>query len=390
MRVVWAFWFCFVSLAFVSSAEGYGPIGHQIVGAIADQRLANTPAGKQVSDLLQGITLQKAAVIPDEIKGWDKKTPDDPKAFHYSRHPSIDAQLTDFWKANPPTKDSKSPVPSHHWFHYTDVPLVRPEKYEDGPAGRSQWDVVHMIGYCVDVLRGSKPEQNDRKITRPMAVILLAHYVGDIHQPLHVGAEYFDARGNVVDPAADKAALVDDGGNSLNLELNDDAPRGRGHHKRKFHTFWDMDTVNALLPPLPDPATKEERHDFVESAMNTLVQDLATHEPHNWRTGPGVDVSRYGQVWANDILPIAREAHQRLLFRAVAPVAEENRVIASGEIEEKPGAPSGEYRKWAAGIVHDELQKGGWRLADLLEKCLTNSSASSPSGSAAPSPQSSP
>src|SRR3954452_18576473 len=372
MRVVWVFFSAsLLSVGLVSPAYAYGPTGHQIVGAIADRRLANTPAGKKVDELLQGITVQKAAVIADEIKGWDKKRPDDPKAFHYSRQPSIHAPLTDFWKANPPTKDSTSPVPSHHWFHYTDVPLVRPEKYEDGSAGRSQWDVVHMISYCVDVLRSRKPEQNDRKITKPMAVILLAHYVGDIHQPLHVGAEYFDVHGNVVDPATDKTALVDDGGNSLNLELNDDAPRGRGHHKRKFHTFWDMDTVNALLPPPPDPATKEERRDFTDSAMATLVTDLATHEPRNWRTAPDVDMSRYGQVWANEILPIAREAHQRLVLTGVAPLAEENRVVASGDIDEKPGAPPGQYRKWAAGVVRDELQKAGWRLADLLDKCLT-------------------
>src|SRR4051812_21280619 len=264
MRVVWVFFSAsLLSVGLVSPAYAYGPTGHQIVGAIADRRLANTPAGKKVDELLQGITLQKAAVIADEIKGWDKKTPDDPKAFHYSRHPSIDAQLTDFWKANPPTKDSTSPVPSHHWFHYTDVPLVRPEKYEDGSAGRSQWDVVHMISYCVDVLRGRKPEQNDRKITKPMAVILLAHYVGDIHQPLHVGAEYFDKAGNVVDPDKDKTALEDEGGNTFTIELSDEPPRGRGHHKRKFHGFWDLDTVNALLPEVPEETAKEERRAIV-------------------------------------------------------------------------------------------------------------------------------
>src|SRR5260370_23796397 len=60
-------------------------------------------------------------------------------------------------------------MPSHHWFHYTDVPVVRVEKYAEGQAGRSKWDVVHMIPYCVEVLRGRVPEQNERKITKPVA-----------------------------------------------------------------------------------------------------------------------------------------------------------------------------------------------------------------------------
>src|SRR4051812_16770479 len=73
------------------TANGYGPIGHEIVGEIADQRLANTPTGKKVRELVEGFSLQKAAVIADEIKSWDKKTPEDPKTFHYSRRPQIDA-----------------------------------------------------------------------------------------------------------------------------------------------------------------------------------------------------------------------------------------------------------------------------------------------------------
>lgn len=156
--------FLWISVLFFARASfAYGPPGHQIVGEIADQLLTKKPAGAQVSALIDGITLQKAAVTPDEIKGWDKKGIDDPKSFHYRDHPKIDNQLRDFWRANQPTHDDKSPMPSHHWFHYTDVPLVRPEKYSEGKVGRNQWDIVHMIPYCVDVLQGRVPESNERK-----------------------------------------------------------------------------------------------------------------------------------------------------------------------------------------------------------------------------------
>src|SRR6266513_2382524 len=124
----------FLTVGFAIAAHAYGPLGHQIVGAIADERLANTPAASKISALLDGMTLEKAAVIADEIKGWDKKGVDDPKSFHFSAHWEIDRQLRDFWRANQPTHDMNSSAPSHHWFHYTDVPVVRSEAYKEGTA----------------------------------------------------------------------------------------------------------------------------------------------------------------------------------------------------------------------------------------------------------------
>jgi len=75
----------FAVLALRASTLAYGPLGHEIVGAIADERLANTPTAAKIRALLDGLTLEKAAVIADEIKGWDKKGVDDPKSF-ISRH----------------------------------------------------------------------------------------------------------------------------------------------------------------------------------------------------------------------------------------------------------------------------------------------------------------
>src|SRR5438045_8825874 len=93
----------FFTIGFAIRVQAYGPDGHEIVGAIADERLANTPTAAKIRTLLDGMTLEKAAVIPDEIKGWDKKGVDDPKGFHYSAHPNIDIQLRNFWRANQQT-----------------------------------------------------------------------------------------------------------------------------------------------------------------------------------------------------------------------------------------------------------------------------------------------
>ena len=58
---------------------GYGPRGHALVGAIADRRLAQkTTIKNKLKVLLDGLTLQRAATLPDEIKGLDST----PNGFH--------------------------------------------------------------------------------------------------------------------------------------------------------------------------------------------------------------------------------------------------------------------------------------------------------------------
>jgi hypothetical protein len=360
----------FALIAFRISTFAYGPLGHQIVGAIADERLANTPTSAKVSALLDGLTLEKAALIPDEIKGWDKNGIDNPRSFHYSAHRTIDQQLRDFWRANQPRRDPDSPAPSHHWFHYTDVPVIPAQAYRAGTIGRSDWDIVHMIPFCIDVLQGRVPEQNARKITKTVALILLAHYVADIHQPLHVGAQYFDRYGRPTDPDKDKSALADEGGNTFTLELSDETPRRRGVRKKKLHGFWDYDAVNALFLQVPTTLRKKELEAQIEPLKKDLIHDMATREPRNWQMPTNVSVDSYAEMWADEILPIAREAHARLEFRNVKPFLDEGRIVATGDAIEKPAPNHILYRAWATSVVREELHKAGWRLADLLEKIL--------------------
>ena len=360
----------FAVAGFRASILGYSPLGHEIVGAIADERLANTPTAAKIYALLDGLTLEKAALLADEIKGWDKRGVDAPRSFHYSAHRKIDRQLRDFWRANPPGYDPRSPAPSHHWFHYTDVPVMPAQRYGDGATGRSKWDIVHMIPFCIDVLQGRIPEQNARKITKAVAVILLAHYLGDIHQPLHVGAAYFDAQGHAVDPDKDKATLADEGGNTFTLELADEPRRRRGIRKKKFHGFWDNDAVNALFAQVPSRLPKKELALQIAPLKQQLVHEMATNEPLNWQMPSNIPIDSYAEVWADEILPVAREAHSRLEFRRVRPFLDNGQIVASGEAIEIPAPGQTRYRTWASGVVRDELHKAGWRLADLLEKIL--------------------
>jgi hypothetical protein len=369
-----------IALAFraASAAFGYGQTGHEIVGGIADKLVANTPAGEKISALIDGITLEKAAFMPDEIKSWDKNGVDDLGAFpHYSNHAKIDKQLRDFWRANPPTQDPKSPVPSHHWFHYTDVPALNVHRYSDGTTGRTQWDIVHMISYCVEVLRGEIPENNPRKITKPVAIILLAHYVGDIHQPLHVGAEYFNQSGHAVDPDKNQPGIEDEGGNTLMLRLIRGTSEEMAKRGLRLHGFWDNEAVTANLPPVPADLSHEERFKLIEPAKQKIIDRLAKEQPQNWRAPANVALKNYAEFWADDILPVAREAHERLRFINVHQTVDQERTVMAGDAREKNTPDRVGYADWSAKVVRDELHKAGWRLADLLTQAVTSTSANS-------------
>ncbi len=365
-----------LSLGAISKTLAYGPEGHQIIGEIADKLLAHTPTGAKVSALLNGYTLREVAIIPDTIKQWDAKGVDDPTVQSYfSSHPKIAGQLRAFWKANPPNEDENSAVPNHHWFHYTDVPLAEPlEKYADGKVGRTQWDIVHMMRYCIAVLKGDEPEQNARAITKPIAVILLAHFVGDIHQPLHVGAEYFNAQGQPANPDQPGETFADEGGNSLHLQLNGAPPPFAAKHP-KLHGYWDSETVFANLPQLPLTMPKEERRTKMDTAEEALATRLAKEAPKHWKLPADLPLGKYPEAWADEILPLARAAHVRLSFEHVHPGLDHEKTVALGDAVERAMPDGVPYRKWSAGVVLNEMHLAGWRLADLLTQALKSTPA---------------
>lgn len=329
---------------FSLNALAYGPRGHFLVGAIADKRLAkNKPVAKKVKTLLDGLTLAQVASFPDAIKSWDD-CGRPPKNAPVTSKKRINDELRAFLNAN-----LCSSNPSHHEFHFTDVPVFGDEAYADGQVGRGKFDIVQMIPFCVRVLHGDEPETNDRAITKAVAVILLTHYLGDIHQPLHVGAEFFNASGKPFEPSTSNPGFADQGGNKLTLFT---FVGGKLKSAGKFHSYWDGQTVNNA---------------FGTAADTTVAKKLAAQEPSGWKLTGGPET--WAEQMANDILPLARTAHERLEFENINVVSGAHD-IKSGQAKELHKSGQKFYAVWAAGVVKKEIQKGGWRLAALLEETL--------------------
>ena len=332
---------------FSATTLAYGPRGHKLVGSIADKRLAakNRAVARKVRNLLDGLTLEQVATLPDNIKSWDDCRGNGNDNPVTSKH-RINDELRAFWEAN---KCGKKP--SHDIFHYTDVPVTGDENYADGTIGRDEFDVVQMIPLCIRVLRGEEPETNARAITKAVAVILLTHYLGDIHQPLHVGAEYFNADGEAFHPTDGNAGFGDQGGNKLILFTFMD-----GHLKSagKLHSYWDGQTVKN--------AFGEE-----EALDPGSAKRLARLKPAGWElTG---DTETWAKQMADEILPIAREARTRLRYDNVE-LPTSGHEIKSGDAKERHSPDGQFYAIWAAKVVKKEVHKGGWRLAALLEETL--------------------
>lgn len=344
-----------VGIVPVANAWSFGPRGHKLVGAIADRRLEGTATANQLSTLLEGMSLEKAALLADDLKSLDRVSPSNPNPFHIPGHPHLEADLIAFHTAN---------AHQHREFHFVDVPVEGNSKYASGTTGRSDIDLIHMIPVCFDVLSGKTPENNPRKITKRVAAVLLAHYVGDLHQPLHVGAQYFDDHGKPTNPDTHMGAgHPDKGGNNLMLII---VGNGASHHSGKLHSFWDGDSVESALELI----WKEMR--TANPQLTGPIKDadvakfLALKNPSGIQIPPSVTVNDAVIGWADGMLPAARAAHSRLDYIGIH-VDVQNKFV-SGRVSPKPN--TGDYREFAGKTIQSELPLAGARLAELMKKAV--------------------
>jgi hypothetical protein len=218
------------------NAQAWGPDGHHTVAAIADKLLAGTNAAAQVGTILGSVSLVDAAVWADCAKGVTVP------GFTYQgagRYPecagfetaSEEAAMIDFVKRNATNcKPKPTEEVCHKQYHYADI-AIQHDSYEPTFEGARTDDIASAVRAAITVLQGAPAPAPFSIKDKREALLLLVHYVGDIHQPLHVGAVYLDANGKPVDPDVGHfdPATETRGGNEINVV---------GGHAN-LHATWD-------------------------------------------------------------------------------------------------------------------------------------------------------
>ena len=310
MKVRWLF----LTAAFVAQltmgAGAFGEAGHRIVGGAAEIHLGNGRALQEVRNILRPQeSLADAAVWPDTIK-----------------NPAYDDGETGPFRLE---------HPGHEVYHYTDLPF-QASKYDPAAPGAHWVDIVRMSRECIRVLRGTS-----QVFTKREALRMLAHLVGDIHQPLHVGTGYIPTQGPLafVAPSGPTGWRMTQGGNLLRYGPNDNF---------NLHSYWDTHVVNLAIQT-EDAPTYAAR----------LVKELGVLP--TWRnTG---DADAWPALWATEALALAKEVHAGVKITSYLPVDPERPNIPHRwRIEQPPG-----YDDMAKARVRVQLAKGGYRLAAVLK-----------------------
>ena len=326
--------------------------GHRMVGSIADlvlqqhhpathKRLGELLETKLPGGLWQKRSLREVAVFPDCAKKGNEP---------FCGRPSSDEE-----------KDYAEHNQHHSTYHFTDVPLQQP-KYTASSAGTEDTDVVQMINYAVAQLRAKtpseRPEKKGVKLTDTEAVWLLAHLVGDIHQPLHVGAKYFDK-----DTGCEASVDPNGGGHPPKFGIGDTVAMTMGGNliylvapppavppAENLHFFWDG---AAVVRAMQAAGLGHSEQDF--------AKQLAAAPPAGWETASGPET--WAAQWATEIMPLAAEAHDRLTIRKgpmPSPFS-----FTGGCTWVTTLDPA--YEDWAKERVKTQLAKAGFRLAALFK-----------------------
>lgn len=291
------------------SVSAFGEAGHRIVGTLAELHLKNARAMKEVRRILRpNETLADAAVWPDTIKGALYEDGD-----------------TAMFRLN---------HPAHDTYHYANLPF-QAERYAADAPGARPTDVVQMSRECIRVLRTGKGLFTEREALR-----LLAHFVGDMHQPMHVANAFLSGSEPLqfIVPQGPTGWRTTLGGNSLVY-----GPENRFN----MHSYWDTHAVNITMQQDDVPA-------FVARLMTS-----ANPAPGWTMSG---DVDTWPAQWATEGLAHGKNVHRGVrLVSYLGP--DDAKRTAHRWLVELPA----DYDDLARPLVRQQLAAGGYRLAAVLK-----------------------
>ena len=296
------------------SLGAFGEAGHRVVGTVAELHLRNTRALAEVRKILRpDETLADAAVWPDRIK-------------------------------DPLYEDADTPLlrlnhPAHDTYHYANLPF-QATLYSLNATGARSTDIVQMTRECIRVLKGGARPGSGVVLSQRDALRLLAHLVGDMHQPLHAANAFVSASGALrfVVPDGPSGWRSSAGGNALVYGPQD---------RFNLHSYWDSHIVNLAM-----------RNDDVERYAARLVAEVPVAS--DWKDSGDPDT--WPERWHNDSLLFGKEAYQGIRLTSYLGPDDAGRTPHRWRIEQPAG-----YDDRSRARIRIQLAKGGYRLAAMLK-----------------------
>ena len=324
----------FIILSSLTPAFGWGPDGHSALGKIASLRINSHTRQRLAQILKPGETLAGIANWADIVKRRVGETDPDTDTNAFLQDVTHNAQNAS--------------------WHYDDLPLGCSD-YNTCTGFTPGDDVVHILNICIRTLQGN-PDPN-QPLTPRNALRLLVHLVGDLHQPLHVGSGYIDENGpnhTIVilrDPAAISASTPKDQG--ANLLIID------GHNKN-LHSFWDGDLVHLLMT---------SSHKQTAAALGQFLKTSVAPQPVWNGQGP---VDTWVAQWATDSLHVSGDHSYKSvkILRKRTVTTTHNGITQTKTVYDIKRAVN--YNTVNKPVVRDQLAKGGFRLAKLLDAIFVN------------------
>jgi hypothetical protein len=319
-----------------STAFAWGHQGHEMVGAIAE--MLNPAVGVKVKNVL-GYNLRLAALWPDCVR--DVQNQNGTFKFIYNAKfdvpcavfdtPEGTARMEDYARRNWNNCPHGANDGCLSQYHFADVATQR-DHYDRAYSGTSDRDIVSAILAAITVLRGQPAPAPFNIKDEPEALLLLAHLVGDLHQPLHVGAVYLNATGGQIDP--DGSGLpVDPETETHGGNLIEDAGQN-------LHAEWDE--IASTL----DPAS-------ISNEMLTEANGVAV---------TAGEVTTWPAAWASDTIVASHEAFNGASFTRVDATKPGHWTVTFND-------PT-TYADIREKLQARQLAKGGARLAQLLSAIL--------------------
>lgn len=323
-----------IFLLFAHDALAWGRLGHETVAEVARYEIRGSHAEAEVKALLKGEeSLVSASIWADCAKG-----------FQYC-HADLSPEMDHFVRNNP----------KHHHYHYADIPF-QDKHYEGQGIGANPNDVVHVLKDAIKTLRTHTPPAG-RSWTEREALFLVIHLIGDIHQPLHVGAAYVDAELHFFVPNDTKQAEATNtsGGNIL------------CYRTKSLHAAWDDDFV---LHAMREHHVKDAFEFSKGLVISAHAMATPSGNPEDWV-----------ESWADESLELSAQALKRVSVvsmheggTARSPCANPHANEKTNEKQEHADSRKGwditlpeGYSEQASHEVTHRLAQAGGRLARVLK-----------------------